>query len=146
MLLLYCICTYGSSSLHNDFPSQRTGAQHGSFCIVELADEHLCLALVDFQHVFVISASDGFHDEVAGLGEPAEEDECLGAVESRKVGTCSAQYATRVLKYFLSHLVTFSSSDAHVLAFNLVERNVTQQGGFIGVGYDFACRASHACG
>ncbi len=56
------------------FPSQRRGAQYGSFRTFEGRNEELSLHFEDLQHVFVVRFAQRFHEIFARLGQSAEED------------------------------------------------------------------------
>ena len=62
-----------------DFPAECTCAKHSCIAFLKFGNEDFSLALVDVEHVAVVSFLDRLHDEVASLGETAEEDVSLWA-------------------------------------------------------------------
>ena len=128
------------------FPAHGGGSQHGGGAAVEAGDEELGLAAEDGEHVLVVGALDGFHQQVARLGESAEEDEGLGRGEDREVGAGAAQHVARELIDALGQRVSLGGGEAHLQRGDVLGLVVAQQGGLVAGLQELSGGACHARG
>ena len=80
------------------FPDQGGAAEYGYVLVLYAAQKQLYLAFEYGHHVLLHVAEGRFEDEVARVGQTAEEDERLGRGYGHKVGQCRAERASRALE------------------------------------------------
>ena len=95
-------------------PTYSRSAQNGSRRPVETAYEELCFASEDVENVLFVAFFERVHQQIARLREPAEENECFGRRECRKVCTSLSEHLPGELIYALRQLVAFACRDRNV--------------------------------
>lgn len=60
-----------------DIPSHCRSAEHSSRRTIKTANEEFSFALENLKDIFVVCLFDGFHNQIASLGQATEENESL---------------------------------------------------------------------
>ena len=109
------------------FPAERGSAEDCGVALLEFGDHDLALALEGVEDILVERLLDRIHEQVAALGETAEEDDCLGAREGDKVSESLTEDSARVVEYLLGELIAGHSRVIYVLGRDGVDVEVVEQ-------------------